>query len=294
MKNFLILVITVAIFCLGNASRLRMLGGSEAPEDRFQYQAYLKNILKVKYDGFYCGASIIDKRFVLTAAHCLDGEEPATTHVAVGTHELGSPDKVEYQAEAFFVHQCHLGGDDFNIKEKGLNDIALIRLKEDIEFNEKVKPIGLPPAADYQSPEGTTAILTGWGRIKEKGRIPTKMEMLTVLVEDTEKCKKLYEHANETITHIDSGMLCAKMQKNQGFCNGDSGGPLVDARGYQIGVVSTVKHCGNGVPDIYSKVSHYAKWINGIIKGRAWYTKWYKGFVNFFNNMLPIVNTCNL
>ncbi|CAB0032683.1 unnamed protein product [Trichogramma brassicae] len=45
------------------------------------------------------------------------------------------------------------------------------------------------------------------------------MEMLTVLVENTEKCKKLYEHANETITHIDAGMLCAKMQKNQGFCN---------------------------------------------------------------------------
>ena len=43
-----------------------------------------------------------------------------------------------------------------------VHDIALIRLKEDIQFNKKVQPITLPTSnfVNY----GTAAKLTGWGR----------------------------------------------------------------------------------------------------------------------------------
>ena len=41
---------------------------------------------------------------------------------------------------------------------------------------------------------------------------------------------------------------------------GDSGGPLV-ADGQQIGIVSFGFLCARGLPDIFTRISPYAKWI---------------------------------
>lgn len=41
------------------------------------------------------------------------------------------------------------------------HDIALIRVNKDIEFNEKVQPVGLPTYDVYEV--DTPVVLTGWG-----------------------------------------------------------------------------------------------------------------------------------
>ena len=46
---------------------------------------------------------------------------------------------------------------------------------------------------------------------------------------------------------------------------GDSGGPLVQEDGSLIGIVSWGVPCGQGMPDIFTKVSEYKDWIDSEI-----------------------------
>jgi secreted trypsin-like serine protease len=48
-------------------------------------------------------------------------------------------------------------------------------------------------------------------------------------------------------------------------CMGDSGGPLVQDDGSLIGIVSWGVPCGQGMPDIFTKVSEYKDWIDSVI-----------------------------
>ncbi|WP_305425779.1 trypsin-like serine protease [Photobacterium leiognathi] len=54
------------------------------------------------------------------------------------------------------------------------------------------------------------------------------------------------------------------------MCNGDSGGPLIytDQSGQkiQVGVSSYgSKDCGDGSPEIYTRVGRFSNWINNVI-----------------------------
>lgn len=64
------------------------------------------------------------------------------------------------------------------------------------------------------------------------------------------------------VQYIISSVICTLTQKGQGICFGDSGGPLV-AGGRLIGVASAVsgKGCGEGLPDIWTRVEDYVTWI---------------------------------
>lgn len=72
----------------------------------------------------------------------------------VGTNDLSKGGQY-YGIEKLVRHE------KFN-QPKGTyaNDIALIRLNEAIEFNERIQPIKL---SSEKLPDGTTLELTGWG-----------------------------------------------------------------------------------------------------------------------------------
>lgn len=62
---------------------------------------------------------------------------------------------------------------------------------------------------------------------------------------------------------IYEGTLCAFSREGEGPCNSDSGGPLT-SNGQLIGIVSFGKPCGRGVPDGYTRVSIFLKWIREV------------------------------
>jgi hypothetical protein len=108
--------------------------------------------------GFHCGGSLINSRYVISASHCVNGKDLPTTwsltHVRLGewdttqqddcderyTNErICSPPPIDVQIEQKIPHPQY---DPYANNQH--NDIALLRLSQDVAFNEFVRPICLP------------------------------------------------------------------------------------------------------------------------------------------------------
>ncbi len=59
-----------------------------AAEGQFPYQVSLRAGTLVR--SHICGGSILNSRFILTAAHCLDNQTPGRIRVLVGTNRRSS------------------------------------------------------------------------------------------------------------------------------------------------------------------------------------------------------------
>ncbi|XP_053985491.1 chymotrypsin-1-like [Hylaeus volcanicus] len=218
----------------------QIVGGSDAPIGKFPYQVSLQ------YNGHhFCGGSIISKRHILTAAHCMKAVpdiRKITVHVGIN---LLSQSGAVYNVESATLHpNFSLHSDD--------NDVAVIRVNKNIAFNAKVKAI---PLATGNVPDGSSCVLSGWGT-KAGGSIPNKLQYANFHIEPLSKCQQAWRG----IADVQSTHVCTIAKVGQGVCNGDNGGPLV-ANGQQIGIVCFAHPCGVGSPDVYTRVSSFSSWI---------------------------------
>ncbi|XP_076394333.1 transmembrane protease serine 9 [Megachile rotundata] len=217
----------------------RIVGGRDASSGMFPYQVSLR-----QNGRHFCGGSIISSRYILTAAHCVEGmNNLKAMSVVVGTNQLNSGG-VSYGVEKAVYHKDY---DEYYL----VNDVAVIRVDRNIAFNNLVKPISL--ASGSNSYDGSACILSGWGRVQAGGNIPNNLQYINLNVLSVAQCKKT--HSNVRSSHI-----CTFTKYGEGACNGDSGGPLV-VNGVQVGVVSFGIPCGVGKPDVYTRVSSFVSWI---------------------------------
>ncbi|RWS24164.1 transmembrane protease serine 9-like protein, partial [Leptotrombidium deliense] len=165
-------------------SFFRVVGGKEAKTGDFPWQASLQ-----KRDRHYCGGSVISKRWILTAAHCL---KPLTesvlpsVKVLVGSMYHDNRDKTGnfYGVDEVLIHES------FDPKNF-INDIGLIKLSKEITFSNSdkgaVAPACLPTAnAAYTG----TATVSGWGSLKWKGKFPPRLQALDMNLLDDNICKQ--------------------------------------------------------------------------------------------------------
>jgi hypothetical protein len=217
--------------------------------------------------GPRCGATLINDRWLITAAHCFkDSEKPCLYNVRLGATNwlIDSDDNhVDRQIKAIYRHPDY---DD----ESSLNDIALLKLSEPVSLDRSsyINAICLPNGGRSVKP-GTLCMAAGWGLLSEKHEKAMQSEArqvgLPVLAFDDGKCGKYDDKM------IRKGMLCAGyLNGGRDTCQGDSGGPLVyklDGRWYHLGVTSFGVGCARaGKPGVYTDVGQFLHWIGATIK----------------------------
>ena len=128
------------------------------------------------------------------------------------------------------------------------NDVAILKLAEDIKFSDRIKPVCLPDGK-YRDYAGQMATVSGWGTTKgyEPGQKSPEQPEQCTLKETSVKILKPTEEQCNIATGGDSKTRFCAWAKGTGACQGDSGGPLtvvVGGKYVQIGVVSYSAGCG--------------------------------------------------
>jgi trypsin len=238
-------------------SATAIVGGDAAAENEFPFMVSIRG----PNHTHICGGSLIRKNWVLTAAHCINGDGALVSEVLIGLNDYDHPgDKAEtrFKVNVFKHPQFNRTTLDF--------DFALILL----DSESKINPIGLNKE-ELAAPADLVA--AGWGlmdanqfgqAVKVK---PGKLQRVTLPFVPTEVCGKA--NAPDEVT---ASMICAGVVSGgKGTCVGDSGGPLVKGD-VLVGVNSGVSEKGCAVPNFYpvfGKVSAAASWIEKTIDDAA-------------------------
>ena len=143
-----------------------IIGGQEVSEQgRYPWQGSLQD-----YEHL-CGASLISKRWALTAAHCVIISSK-TFHVVFGTNDLKDTQARRYKVKNIYTPA------PFNYRDPGYpNDIALLEFEEDVDTSGPyVKTIRL--ASEGQSFAGNrNCWVSGWGTTKYGGKTPNLLRV---------------------------------------------------------------------------------------------------------------------
>ncbi|KAI4485463.1 hypothetical protein M0804_006968 [Polistes exclamans] len=261
----------------GQSIQTKIVGGEATGILSYPWMALLSYNTGKRKPEFRCGGSLITKRYVLTAAHCVTSLHPGSSLISVrlGEHDVRTERDCEMDGNV--VLYCADKHQDFGIESVHYhpgysqleNDIALIRLDKDANLTvNNVRPICLPNQDIATIPE--QLIATGWGATERGIRSPVLLQVKLPAVE-IPRCQEIYRSRS----NISYKQLCAGGETDKDSCSGDSGGPLqwyaffgMETRYVQYGIVSFgMRNCGTtGFPGVYTNVKYYMDWILDTIR----------------------------
>ncbi len=258
------------------AAETRIIGGIEAKPGAWPWQVALMQADEEDgFDAQFCGGSLIDPNWIVTAAHCVyDGygnvESPSAINVTVGRHTLSLTDGQRISVSQIIPHVNYTP--DSRIPDF---DIALLQLAKPailtgaIGMTGAVKTIDLVTLADIAlTAPDTFAIVTGWGdQMNGWGDYADSLNQVTVPLVSNQVCGEAYDKLDYPSGSITDNILCAGFYEGgKDACYGDSGGPLVVRDGHGgwklAGIVSSGHECA--MPEAYgtyTRVSRFTDWV---------------------------------
>lgn len=252
LKWLLTASVAVAALTLTTAqAQTRIVGGKPVRAGDYPWMVALVFASENNtFHGHFCGGSIIDKTWILTAAHCVGDSvsQPGSVEALINTNVLGNGSGQRIRAKAIAIHPDA--------------DIALVELTAPVS----VTPIELLTPGTKQAAPGTPSSVIGWGMTSEGGSGSKRLLQTTIPIVSHAACRKAYGLDLKEHT-----MICAGLpQGGKDACQGDSGGPLFvegqsGNRMVQAGVVSFGDGCARpNAPGVYSRVSTAIDWIENI------------------------------
>lgn len=253
----------------------QIVGGEEAEPGAWPWQAALvfADVVNI-YDGQFCGGSLIDAHWVVTAAHCVSNHTPDQIDVVLGAHDLFRPEPGYQRLSAvrFIIHPDY---DPYYYD----SDIALILLDEPAELGSgvglPVQPIA-PVPPDVGPLTGEIGTVIGWGSTLPYSwtgdlAYPERLQQVELPILSNAACNDAF--AEQFVEGVTDNMLCAGLLRKGGraACFGDSGGPLMvqdpSSAAWQVaGIVSWGYGCAQpGLPGVYTRVSRFTEWMDETI-----------------------------
>ncbi|KAJ2940588.1 hypothetical protein O0L34_g6529 [Tuta absoluta] len=256
-----------------NEIQSRIVNGQRAQPGQFPWQALLglqgekyfklgRMKLSFKAVSLTCGASLISKQHLITAAHCVS--DPGSSWIATTIEvELGSTRRgngVSVCTQEYFVHP------KWNMEDLE-NDIAIIRIPTAYDqikgYNPKlIAPISLPASSGKINNDfvGHTAIASGFGITHLEEKNNDNLNYVSLKVINNKLCSYRFG------VKIDETKICTSpdIKPYSSACLGDSGGPLVinksSSKQILVGVASFVQD-GCSSLSVFTRITSYKNFI---------------------------------
>ncbi|MEP2936674.1 MAG: trypsin-like serine protease [Gilvibacter sp.] len=271
----IIISIGMLLLCLTTyAQDQKIFGGDAIDITEAPYQVSLE------INGSHaCGGTIIDCEWIITAAHCVDdGTDPDDVIVHAGsTDQTDNGVGQRIEVEQIIIHNDYTpttsaGGGLWILNT---NDIALIKLKEPLTFNDAVTAIPYATSGNTSGDEiapGQSAFISGWGTTEfSPSSSVDLLRGVDIPIIDNDLANDLLDDPDNDCApnddYVDNTRI-SFFEEGLGLGWGDSGGPAVLGSGAGatlIGVCSW-SGCPRGeFPSIYTNVLAYTDFIESNI-----------------------------
>lgn len=234
-----------------------IVGGSNTTIQQHPWQVSLQSL----GGSHFCGGSIIDASWILTAAHCVDGSSAGSLRIAAGMTRRSQSTSGQIRGIAQIIEFP-----GFFDPSRG-RDAALLRLTSPLNLNgSTVQTIAIATPAHASAGltnPGVNATVTGWGSLRSGGPSPDVLQAVSVPIVSNAQAQNAYPGEQIGSDQLGAGLIGTGGRDS---CQGDSGGPLTvpDGNGGRLlaGVVSWGYGCADRRwPGMYARVSAFASWI---------------------------------
>lgn len=244
-NNFIIAVITAILLALSTNGKAqnRIVGGSYVDITERPFQVHLS--YNHGNEALQASGVILNSRWIVTAAHVVDGLGPSDIFITCGATDWTSFG-VYPNIKHIYPYPNYQG-----INNGIRNDIALIELEEPLVFTTRIQPIKISSSTSY--PSGTIGTVSGWGYTNPGDSVSSSatLNKIDVAIESA------------------SNNFLKTSQSWYGSAEGDSGGPLTVGSGDNIllaGIVSHEVGSTSAANDkYYTNIGCYYNWILNTI-----------------------------